>query len=275
MSYIDFIRDPNRDCAIAAHRGAWHGAPENSLASIQRAMDVRADIVELDVRRSADGVLFLCHDDTLERMAGVNRDAESFTMAELKSFALREDNGGAHRASTAERIPTLDEALDLIRGNIFADLDLKDRALFPQVAEAARRMGASAFVDLKTEIHEQAHLDWVAAQNIAPVAFMAMTTFTVGNIDDRLALLAQAAPFMAEIRFDDLSTIAANQERFRAAGMALWKNTLDPANSGEWNDAAALNDPDAIWGTLIRAGIGCIQTDEPEALRTWLEGRKA
>ncbi|WP_435164788.1 glycerophosphodiester phosphodiesterase family protein [Falsirhodobacter sp. 1013] len=274
MSYSDFIRDPNRDCAIVAHRGAWHGAPENSLAAIQRAMDVRADIVELDVRRSADGVLFLCHDDTLERMAGVDRDVESFTMAELKAFALREDNGG-HRNATAERIPTLDEALDLIRGNIFADLDLKDRALFPQVAEAARRMGAAAYVDLKTEIHERAHLDWVAAQGIAPVAFIAMTTFTAENIDARLELLSHAAPFMAEIRFDDLSTIATNQDRFRAAGMALWKNTLDPANSGEWNDAAALKDPDAIWGTLIGAGISCIQTDEPEALRAWLEGRKA
>lgn len=275
MSYTDFIRDPSRDCAIVAHRGAWHGAPENSLAAIQRAKDVRADIVELDVRKSADGVLFLCHDDTLSRMAGVDRPVESFTMTELKSFVLREDDGGEHRLSTAERIPTLDEALELIRGNIFADLDLKDRTLFPQVAEAARRMGAQDYVDLKTEVDTRADLDWVTAQNIGDVAFMAMTRFTSETVEDRLSLLSHIRPFMAEIRFDDLNTIAANRERFETANLCLWKNTLDPANSGEWNDPAALQDPDAIWGTLIRAGISCIQTDEPEALRAWLEGRRA
>ncbi|MDB6452997.1 glycerophosphodiester phosphodiesterase family protein [Falsirhodobacter sp. 20TX0035] len=244
-------------------------------AAIQRARDVRADIVEVDVRQSADGVLFLCHDETLERMAGVGRPAESFTMSELKKFSLREDNGGEGRATTAEQIPTLDEALDLIRGNIFADLDLKDRGLFPQVAEAARRMGAQDYVDLKTEVAIRADLDWVAAQKIDGIAFMAMTRFTSDTVEERLALLSTIRPFMAEIRFDDLNTIAANRDRFEAANLSLWKNTLDPANSGEWNDEAALKDPDAIWGTLIRAGISCIQTDEPEALRAWLEGRKA
>lgn len=275
MSYTDFIRDPNRDCAVVAHRGAWHGAPENSLAAIQRAVDLGADIVELDVRRSADGVLFLCHDERLDRVAGLDREAQSLTMAELGRLALREDDGGPHRAPTAERIPTLDAALDLIRGRIFADLDLKDRALFAQVAEAARRMGVADHVDLKTEIRSPADLDWVAAQGIAPVAFMAMTTLTAETLDQRLALLCRAAPFMAEIRFDALGTLEAARARLEAAGIALWKNTLDPANSGEWTDGAALVDPEAIWGRLIRAGISCIQTDEPEALRAWLEGRKA
>ncbi|MFW8644849.1 hypothetical protein ACOJBO_30630 [Rhizobium beringeri] len=38
MKYIDHIADPSRSCAIVAHRGAWHQAPENSLAAIENAI---------------------------------------------------------------------------------------------------------------------------------------------------------------------------------------------------------------------------------------------
>lgn len=274
MSYRAFIRDPERDCAVVAHRGAWHGAPENSLAAIQRAIDLGVDIVELDIRQSADGVLFLMHDATLSRMAGLDREAESCTMDELRSLRLRQGNGGEHQEVTDQRIPTLDEALELIRGRIFADLDLKDRGLFPQVAAAARRLDAADHIDLKTEIATQTDLDWVRAQDIDGIAFMAMARFAAENIQDKLALMAPLAPFMAEIRFDQLDTIAANRDHFRAAGMALWKNTLDQANSGDWTDTAALENPDRIWGRLVDAGISCIQTDQPEALKTYLNGRR-
>src|SRR3546814_19507721 len=112
MHYKDYIADPNRNCAIVAHRGSWRGAPENSLAAIERAISVGADIVELDVRKSADGVLFLMHDDTLARMAGVDREAEGLTMAELQAIAPREDDGGGHHRRTDQRNPTPKQAPD-------------------------------------------------------------------------------------------------------------------------------------------------------------------
>jgi glycerophosphoryl diester phosphodiesterase len=274
MSYKDFIADPNRSCAIVAHRGAWHGAPENSLASIEKAIAVGADIVEIDVRKSADGELFLMHDDTLLRMAGIDRDAETFTMSELQAIALREDDGGESRAISDQRIPTLKEVFEAIRGRIFADLDLKDRGLFSEVAACAREMGVASSVDLKTVVMNHADIDWVRAQNIEGVPFMAMAQFSAGNVSERLALLSELKPFMCELRFDDLRTIADNQQLFRDASMAIWFNTLDMAASGEWTDPRALIEPDAIWGRLIDAGISTIQTDEPAALRRYIEARK-
>ncbi len=274
MSYKDFIADPNRSCAIVAHRGAWHGAPENSLASIERAIAVGADIVEIDVRKSADGELFLMHDDTLLRMAGIDRDAETFTMSELQAIALREDDGGESRAISDQRIPTLKQVFEAIRGRIFADLDLKDRGLFSEVAACAREMGVASSVDLKTVVMNRADIDWVRAQNIEGVPFMAMAQFSAGNVSERLALLSELKPFMCELRFDDLRTIADNQQLFRDASMAIWFNTLDMAASGEWTDPRALIEPDAIWGRLMDAGISTIQTDEPAALRRYIEARK-
>lgn len=214
------------------------------------------------------------HDDTLLRMAGIDRDAETFTMAELQAIALRADDGGDHRATTDQKIPTLEQALEVIRGRIFADLDLKDRSLFPEVAACARAMGAASSVDLKTTVTTDAQVDWVKAQDISGVPFMAMTTFNRDNVDHALAVLARLKPFMSEIRFDTLDTIAVNRTAFETAGMALWKNTLDQANSGTWTDTTALSKPDSIWGRLIDAGISAIQTDQPEALKAYIEGRR-
>jgi glycerophosphoryl diester phosphodiesterase len=268
--YKDYIADPARDCAIVAHRGAWRGAPENSLAAIERAIAVGANIVEIDIRKSADGELFIMHDETLLRMAGIDRDAETFTMAELQAIALREDDGGAYRAASDQRIPTLKQALDIIRGRIFADLDLKDRALFSEVASCARAMGAASYVDLKTKVMRREELDWVCAQNIEGVPFMAMAQFTAGDFDETMALLAEINPFMCEMRFDHLDTIASNRQRFLDAKMALWINTLDQVGSGEWTDAKALVNPDSIWGRLMDAGISVFQTDRPEELKAYI-----
>jgi glycerophosphoryl diester phosphodiesterase len=273
--YKDYIADPGRDCAIVAHRGAWRGAPENSLAAIERAIAVGANIVELDVRRSSDGELFLMHDDTLERMAGIDRDAETFTMAELQAIALREDDGGDHRATTDQRIPTLRQALEVIRGRIFADLDLKDRGLFAEVAACAREMGAAPYVDLKTRVMTREELNWVRAQNIDGVPFMAMAKFTAEDFDETMGLLAEINPFMCEMRFDHIDTVAKNRQRFRDANMALWINTLDQTGSGEWRDDKALIDPDRIWGRLMDAGITVFQTDRPQELKAYIEARRA
>jgi glycerophosphoryl diester phosphodiesterase len=273
--YVDYIADSKRAPAIVAHRGAWHGAPENSLAAIERAIAVGANVVELDIRKSADGELFIMHDDTLLRVAGIDRDAETFTMAELQAIALREDDGGEHRATTDQRIPTLKQALEIIRGRIFADLDLKDRALFSEVAACAREMNAASYVDLKTRVMSREELNWVRAQNIDGVAFMAMSKFTAEGIDETMALLSEIKPFMCEMRFDRLETIVEHRETFHNAGMALWMNTLNMAASGEWVDKTALVDPDRIWGRLIDAGVSVFQTDEPEALKAYLEGRSA
>ena len=51
----------------AAHRGFWYTAPENSIKSVQDAIDMGADMAEVDVNHTSDGVLILMHDSALER----------------------------------------------------------------------------------------------------------------------------------------------------------------------------------------------------------------
>ncbi len=56
--------------------------------------------------------------------------------------------------------------------------------------------------------------------------------------------------------------------------MALWANTLDSVAFAGFTDTAAMQNPDAIWGRLIEAGISLIQTDEPVALKSYLASRR-
>jgi glycerophosphoryl diester phosphodiesterase len=83
---------------VIAHRGASAYAPENTMPAFELAVQQGADMLELDVQRSADGVLVIFHDDTTERWDGQPRLATACTLAELQAL----DIGGARVATLAE-----------------------------------------------------------------------------------------------------------------------------------------------------------------------------
>lgn len=83
---------------VIAHRGASAYAPENTLAAFQLAHTQGADMLELDVRCSADGVLVVFHDATTERWNGLPRPVSTCSLADLR----RLDIGGEAVATLAE-----------------------------------------------------------------------------------------------------------------------------------------------------------------------------
>jgi len=94
-----------------AHRGFFNneaGTPENSLPAFQRAIDA-GYAIELDVQPSRDGVAMIFHDADLSRMCGVEGKIWDYTKDELKAMKL---------FGTEETIPTLEEALALINGQV-------------------------------------------------------------------------------------------------------------------------------------------------------------
>ncbi len=274
MNYIDYVADPTRDCAIVVHRGIWRAAPENSLLSIERAMSAGYDVVEIDVRRSSDGELFLLHDDTLERMAGLNQEPEALTLQQLSSLSLRDRDGGEANPMTGEKLPSLKDVFELTRDRIFIHLDVKDRQLIPDVIACARAMGVDQQVDFWGNLKTADDLAWIRANvSSQAVLFMAKTRLETSDADSQLDLLFQLNPFLCEIYFDRLEQVAERKALFQKAGIALWVNTLDSVSSAGFTDSAALRDPEAIWGRLIDAGISAIQTDEPAALKTYIASR--
>ena len=101
-----------------AHRGLhdnlW-GVPENSLPAFQAAVD-KGYGIELDVHLTADNELVVHHDDTLYRMCHVERDIKDMTLKEIRQYTL---------LGTKEKIPTLQEVLELVGGRVPLLIELK------------------------------------------------------------------------------------------------------------------------------------------------------
>ncbi len=97
------------------HRGACAHAPENTLASFRKAIELGADMVELDVHLSADGVPVVIHDADLSRTTNGAGLVSQWTVAELKRLD----------AGQGERIPTLEEVMEALQGEAGLYIELK------------------------------------------------------------------------------------------------------------------------------------------------------
>ena len=130
----------NRTIEITGHRGSKVSAPENTLSALRQAIAEGADYAEIDVQTSADGVVVLLHDADLRRVASVDRRLKDMNYHELKDIDV--GSWFAPEFST-ERIPTLQEAIDLARGRIKLNIELKftwpDPVLTRKVADIIRQ----------------------------------------------------------------------------------------------------------------------------------------
>jgi len=105
---------------VTAHRSAHLVHPENSLAAIRDAIEIGADIIELDVRKTKDGVYVLLHDKNIDRTTRNKGNVSSYTFDQLKKIPLLQ-NG----QPTDERIPTFESALRTAKDRIMIDIDFK------------------------------------------------------------------------------------------------------------------------------------------------------
>lgn len=116
---------------IIAHRGASGDAPENTLAAFRLAMDSGADMIELDLHRSKDGALVVCHDSKLYRTARVKKTIQQLTLKELKRLDV---GSWFHPRFSGETIPTLEEVLELTTNRIRLNIEIKEgSSLYPGI----------------------------------------------------------------------------------------------------------------------------------------------
>ncbi len=102
---------------IIGHRGAKGHAPENTLISFQKALDLGVDGMELDVHLSADNQIMVIHDETVNRTTNGDGFVNQLSLQELKSLQIADEH----------QIPTLAEVLDLVDRKIFINIELKGK----------------------------------------------------------------------------------------------------------------------------------------------------
>ncbi|MBU5270688.1 glycerophosphodiester phosphodiesterase [Staphylococcus caprae] len=127
------IARPNQSFQIVAHRGLPEDYPENTLIAYKHALMLHIDMLEIDVHYTKDKQLVVIHDDTIDRTSNGKGKVLDYTLDELREFDF-----GAYRGDKfkGERIPTLDEVLDLV--DHFSKrllLEIKKPSQYPGIEE--------------------------------------------------------------------------------------------------------------------------------------------
>ncbi|WP_420455402.1 glycerophosphodiester phosphodiesterase family protein [Rubrivirga sp.] len=233
---------------ISAHRGGpVPGLPENAIETFEYALNHAPALVETDVRRTADGVLVLMHDETLDRTTtGTGRvDATSF--ADLRRVRLVTEAG----VVTPFRVPTLAEALAWADGRAVLLLDVKRDVPYPDLVTAVRQAGAADRVAVIT--YSLADHQRLAA--LAPDLVVSATTETPADVDALLAAPVDPSRVIAwtGVGVPDPAVVV----RLHAAGIRAQAGAF-----GAIDGAAHLAASPEPYDAILATGADVISTDE-------------
>ncbi|MET0258176.1 MAG: glycerophosphodiester phosphodiesterase family protein [Methylobacterium sp.] len=277
-SFASVVSLAHRGVLVIAHRGVWTEAPENSLAAIRAAVALGLDMVEIDARLAADGTPVVIHDATLDRTSELSGAVGSLTAGALRSVRLRMGEGGPDAPVTDERLPTLAEALEEARGRILVNVDTKSTAELPAVMALVQDLAMTDEVVVKAAVDPErvAALPGVHPA-FGPVPFMPLLEARHGRFAADVERLRTLAPAMIECEAADFDALGEGRAALQAAGIRLWVNSLDCSHVAGHDDSRAAADPNAVWGALLDAGVGAIQTDRAAELVAYLaaHGRRA
>lgn len=144
---------------IIGHRGAAGLAPENTLAAFRVALELGTDGIEFDVQRTVDSHLVVFHDDDVDRVTDGTGALRTLRLADLKTL----DAGGHFDPRFAdERVPTLHETLNLLRGqDVVLHIELKSPWYFDgieqQVVDMVYQMEMVEQVWIRSFYHPALH----------------------------------------------------------------------------------------------------------------------
>ena len=268
---IERLKTPDGSVMVVAHRGCWANAPENSIASIEACARLGADMVELDVRRTADGQLVLMHDETVDRTTNGGGAVTELTLDEITSLKLLEGAGGSNAALTEQHPPTFSEALEVARGRILINVDAK-ADVYGDVAEALEIADMTDHVLMKISAQPDdprlRETDLFASVHFMPIV---RETWGIGPLSELADQYADLDPVAFEVLFDAEQWFSDGTRDMASKGYRVWVNTLSPRHAAGHVDGDALAAPDKHWGKLIALGADMIQTDVPEALIAYLD----
>lgn len=160
---------------ISAHRGGpAPGLPENAIPTMDALLAAAPAIMEIDVGQSTDGVLFLLHDDRLDRTTTGTGEAAAQDWATLSQLKLKDNWGWV----TPYAIPTLVEALLWAEGRTVLQIDFKRSADYTKVVAAIRTAGMGSSVILIAYSVEQA----AALHRAAPEMLLSVSIDAPGDV---------------------------------------------------------------------------------------------
>ncbi len=229
-----------RDIAVCAHRGDRMRAPENTISAMRAAIELGVDAVEFDIRMSRDRQIVVIHDADLQRCSDGHGPVHERSLKELRTL-----DAGAWFAPRfrGERIPTLPQALALVRGKALPMIEIKcDPGIYSRELE-----------DLLLDDLDAAGMRY----SVVLHSFDPGIIDRLHRSDSRLVLGTTAAepgdppPWVAGFHPE--------------AGMVTRELVTAFHGRGQWVCAWTVNDRPAM-ESAIRSGVDGIMTDDPKLL---------
>lgn len=251
----------SNEVLVVAHRGDFKDAPESSELAITSAIAKGADVVEIDVRMTKDGQFVILHDPSLDRVSNGTGFVNEYTLRELKQLRLTSDG-----KITEYKILTLEEALQIIKGKILVNLDIKTGGI-KEILNVCKRVGVVNQVVWKQQFYP-------GILKEPGVIFMPRVT-SMEQLKDTLALMKPVVPTATEVIFPKATDPVGAEAipLLKKMGSRIWANALwNGRESGGWGDEQAVQNPE-VYMELIKNGVNIIQTDELELLINYLRSK--
>ena len=250
---------------LCAHRantqkGIADGIPENSLTSIEYAINAGVEMIELDARPTSDGILVLMHDNTIDRTTNGSGAVGDYSYQQLQQLYLKDAAGNL----TNERIPTLEDALKKGKGKVYFNLDIvnKNVAVATMVA-LLKKLDMENEVLLYVSNNRNYAYDLKAANSTLLLHPMAKAS------DD---ITYFASSYTDNVQMMQLSTsdalAGAMTEDIKSKGWLLFSNIVGA------NDTNMLSDNYSGLVGMINKRINVVQTDYAELAAKYLKSKK-
>lgn len=230
---------------VIAHRGASGSAPENTMAAFEKAIAFGSDMIELDVQRSKDGHIVVIHDHTLKRTTNGTGEVRQHTLEELQQL----DAGSWFGEEFAgERIPTLTQVLDLVRGKCALNIEIKNLP-YPDP-------------EVEAELVKLLHESGFPLEEVIISSFDHRALVRIEEIEPKLRTAALFSHYPASLAGIDTKILHPSWQLIRPEFM-------------EWATGRMVNvwtvDKPERWDLLLAAGVDGIITNHPEQLNAYLQ----
>lgn len=269
MNMLEMARE--KKILLVAHRGVCGGnIPCNSLQAFQAAVNMGADMIELDAEATADGELFVQHPKMEKVHLRMQDCITTFPANMVENFHL----SNWDLVKTEWKIPRLQEALELLKGKCLINID-KFWNHPKEIAELIRKLGMEDQILIKTE-NKPEYLD--AVEKYAPdIPYMTIVKDADATFEDIMRRNINYVGVEALFKTED-SPLASKEyiDKMHANGKIVWVNALvynyKAVLAAHHNDDVSMyDDPEKGWGWLADRGFDLIQTDFLFQCRKFLE----
>ncbi len=239
-----------KNIMVVAHRGASGYAPENTLSAMKKAIEMKAEMSELDVQETADGEIILLHDNTTKRTGKKDLNIWELNYDDLKDIEVGEWFSEEYKG---EPIPTLKEVIDLIRGKMKLNIELKANKHEKMLAERSLKV-----------VMDNDFLDQVIFTSFK---FDEIRKIRALNKEAKVGYIFGKLPENVDVFTEDVDLLSAHYKSVDAKFVKRAKS------NGKEVHVWTVNEPEDM-KRMIELGVEAIITNYPDVLRKVLDGEK-